>query len=183
MLSPRPSPAEPGPAVPASAWLPRLLLFRQLFCCGHEMLSKFGNARCRIGEHRMPALEAAIDQVLGSQDRKTGIQRPLKLRTCARSGPCSRRPSERRTDSGPAAPAFRTPDSAGRSYDFFLFESYAPPEKPPAGTGEWWTANPTMDPKSSRAALMQEASTAPAPGPGIPAKNGGRPARKTRGAA
>ena len=40
----------------------------------HEVLSKW-NARVAAGEHRMPALEAAIDQVLGSQTEKLAIQR------------------------------------------------------------------------------------------------------------
>ena len=138
----------------------------------HEVLSKW-NARVAAGEHRMPALEAAIDQVLGSQTEKLAIQR--RFTSDMREIWTLQPRFERRTGQAPLRLLEHLRLRAG--YDFLLIRCAA--EEAPAELGEWWTKF-LHGSEEQRAALMQEASTSrPAPG----SRRKRRPRRKPAEAA
>jgi poly(A) polymerase len=116
----------------------------------HEVLSKW-NARIAAGEHRMPALEAAIDQVLDSQTEKLAIQR--RFTSDMREIWTLQPRFERRTGQAPVRLLEHLRLRAG--YDFLLLRCAA--EEAPAELGQWWTR--FIDGSDEeRAALMQEAS-------------------------
>jgi poly(A) polymerase len=124
----------------------------------HEVLTKW-NARLAAGEHRMPALEAAIDQILETQTEKLAIQRRFtsEMREIWTLQPRF----ERRTGQAPFRLLEHLRLRAG--YDFLLIRCAA--EEAPADLGEWWTKF-IHGSDEERAALMQEASkthTAPSP--------------------
>jgi poly(A) polymerase len=116
----------------------------------HEVLSKW-NARLAAGEHRMPALEAAIDQVLDSQTEKLAIQR--RFTSDMREIWTLQPRFERRTGQAPLRLLEHLRLRAG--YDFLLIRCAA--EEAPAELGQWWTRFIDGS-EEERAALMQEAS-------------------------
>jgi poly(A) polymerase len=123
----------------------------------HEVLSKW-NARVDAGEHRMPALEAAIDQVLETQTEKLAVQR--RFTSDMREIWTLQPRFERRTGQAPVRLLEHLRLRAG--YDFLLIRCAA--EEAPAELGEWWTRF-IHGSEEQRAELMQEASktrTAPA---------------------
>jgi poly(A) polymerase len=116
----------------------------------HEVLTKW-NARIAAGEHRMPALEAAIDQVLDSQTEKLAIQR--RFTSDMREIWTLQPRFERRTGQAPLRLLEHLRLRAG--YDFLLLRCAA--EEAAAELGQWWTR--FIDGSDEeRAALMQEAS-------------------------
>jgi poly(A) polymerase len=98
----------------------------------HEVLSKW-NARIAAGEHRMPALEAAIDQILGTQTEKLAIQR--RFTSDMREIWTLQPRFERRTGQAPRRLLEHLRLRAG--YDFLLIRCEA--GEAPAELGEWWT--------------------------------------------
>ncbi len=138
----------------------------------HEVLSKW-NARLAAGEHRMPALEAAIDQILETQTEKLAIQR--RFTSDMREIWTLQPRLERRAGQAPYRLLEHLRLRAG--YDFLLIRCAA--EEAPAELGEWWTKF-LHGSEEQRAALMQEASTSrPAPG----SRRKRRPRRKPAEAA
>ena len=140
----------------------------------HEVQSKW-NARVAAGEHRMPALEAAIDQVLETQTEKLAIQR--RFTSDMREIWTLQTRFERRTGQAPFRLLEHLRLRAG--YDFLLIRCEA--EEAAAELGEWWTRF-IHGSDEERAALMQEASstrTAAAPG----ARRRRRPRRRPAEAA
>jgi poly(A) polymerase len=115
----------------------------------HEVLSKW-NSRVAAGEHRMPALEAAIDQVLESQTEKLAIQR--RFTSDMREIWTLQPRFERRTGQAPLRLLEHLRLRAG--YDFLLIRCAA--EEAPAELGEWWTRF-LHGTDAERAALIQEA--------------------------
>jgi poly(A) polymerase len=132
----------------------------------HEVLSKW-NARVAAGEHRMPALEAAIDQVLDTQTEKLAIQR--RFTSDMREIWTLQPRFERRTGQAPLRLLEHLRLRAG--YDFLLIRCAA--EEAPAELGEWWTRFIHGSPEE-RAALIQEAGKTP------PAAAGTRRRRRPR---
>jgi poly(A) polymerase len=140
----------------------------------HEVQSKW-NARVAAGEHRMPALEAAIDQVLETQTEKLAIQR--RFTSDMREIWTLQTRFERRTGQAPFRLLEHLRLRAG--YDFLLIRCEA--EEAAAELGEWWTRF-IHGSDEERAALMEEASktrTAAAPG----ARRRRRPRRRPAEAA
>jgi poly(A) polymerase len=106
----------------------------------------------------MPALEAAIDQVLETQTEKLAIQR--RFTSDMREIWTLQPRFERRTGQAPFRLLEHLRLRAG--YDFLLIRCAA--EEAPAELGEWWTRF-IHGSEEQRAELMQEASktrTAPA---------------------
>ena len=132
----------------------------------HEVLAKW-NARIAAGEHRMPALEAAMDQVLDSQTEKLAIQR--RFTSDMREIWTLQPRFERRTGQAPLRLLEHLRLRAG--YDFLLIRCAA--EEAPAELGEWWTRF-IHGSEDERAALMQEASK------NRSAPSGGRRRRRPR---
>jgi poly(A) polymerase len=116
----------------------------------HEVLAKW-NARIAAGEHRMPALDAAIDQVLDSQTEKLAIQR--RFTSDMREIWTLQPRFERRSGQAPLRLLEHLRLRAG--YDFLLIRCDA--EEAPAELGQWWTRF-IHGSDDERAALMQEAS-------------------------
>jgi poly(A) polymerase len=116
----------------------------------HSVLANW-NARVAAGEHKMPALEAAIDQILETQTEKLAIQRRFtsEMREIWTLQPRF----ERRTGRAPFRLLEHLRLRAG--YDFLLIRCAA--EEAPADLGEWWTKF-IHGSEEERAALMQEAS-------------------------
>jgi poly(A) polymerase len=116
----------------------------------HSVLANW-NARVAAGEHKMPALEAAIDQILETQTEKLAIQRRFtsEMREIWTLQPRF----ERRTGQAPFRLLEHLRLRAG--YDFLLIRCAA--EEAPADLGEWWTKF-IHGSEEERAALMQEAS-------------------------
>ena len=139
----------------------------------HEVLSKW-NARLAAGEHRMPALEAAIDQVLDSQTEKLAIQR--RFTSDMREIWTLQPRFERRTGQAPLRLLEHLRLRAG--YDFLLIRCAA--EEAPAELGQWWTRFIDGS-EEERAALMQEASKTRATAPD--ARRRRRPRRRPAAAA
>jgi poly(A) polymerase len=138
----------------------------------HEVLAKW-NARLSAGEHRMPALEAAIDQILETQTEKLAIQR--RFTSDMREIWTLQPRFERRTGQAPFRLLEHIRLRAG--YDFLLIRCAA--EEAPAELGDWWTRF-IHGSEDERAVLMQEASktrTEPA------ARRRRRPRRKAAAAA
>jgi poly(A) polymerase len=115
----------------------------------HEVLAKW-NARLVAGEHRMPALEAAIDQILETQTEKLAIQR--RFTSDMREIWTLQPRFERRTGQAPFKLLEHIRLRAG--YDFLLIRCAA--EEAPAELGEWWTQF-IHGSEDERAVLMQEA--------------------------
>jgi poly(A) polymerase len=124
----------------------------------HEVLARC-NARVAAGEHRMPALEAAIDQVLETQTEKLAIQR--RFSSDMREIWTLQARFERRTGQAPLRLLEHLRLRAG--YDFLMIRCAA--EEAPAELGEWWTRflNGTDE---QRAALLQEAGKSRSGAPG-----------------
>ncbi|HUD26713.1 MAG TPA: polynucleotide adenylyltransferase PcnB [Burkholderiaceae bacterium] len=139
----------------------------------HEVLAKW-NARLAAGEHRMPALEAAIDQVLDSQTEKLAIQR--RFTSDMREIWTLQPRFERRTGQAPLRLLEHLRLRAG--YDFLLIRCAA--EEAPAELGQWWTRFIDGS-EEERAALMQEASKTRATAPD--ARRRRRPRRRPAAAA
>ena len=116
----------------------------------HEVLTKW-NARVAAGEHKMPALEAAIDQVLETQTEKLAIQR--RFTSDMREIWTLQPRFERRTGQAPLRLLEHLRLRAG--YDFLLIRCAA--EEAAAELGEWWTRF-IHGSEEQRAELMQEAS-------------------------
>ena len=139
----------------------------------HEVLTKW-NARVAAGTHRMPALEAAIDQIMETQTEKLAIQR--RFTSDMREIWTLQPRFERRTGQAPFKLLEHLRLRAG--YDFLLIRCAA--EEAPAELGDWWTKfiHGTED---ERAALMQDASkTRGAPAQGSRRRR--RPRRTTAAA-
>jgi poly(A) polymerase len=119
----------------------------------HEVLSKW-NARLASGEHRMPALEHAIDQVLETQTEKLAIQR--RFTSDMREIWTLQPRFERRTGRAPQRMLEHLRLRAG--YDFLLIRCAA--EEAPAELGEWWTRF-LHGTDEERATLMQDAGKTP----------------------
>jgi poly(A) polymerase len=115
----------------------------------HEVLGKW-NARVAAGEHKMPALEAAIDQILETQTEKLAIQR--RFSSDMREIWTLQPRFERRTGQAPFRLLEHIRLRAG--YDFLLIRCAA--EEAPAELGEWWTRF-LHGSEEQRAALMLEA--------------------------
>jgi poly(A) polymerase len=115
----------------------------------HEVLSKW-NSRVAAGEHRMPALEAAIDQVLETQTEKLAIQR--RFTSDMREIWTLQPRLERRTGQAPLRLLEHLRLRAG--YDFLLIRCAA--EEAPAELGEWWTRF-LHGTDEERAVLIEEA--------------------------
>jgi poly(A) polymerase len=115
----------------------------------HEVLTKW-NARVAAGEHKMPALEAAIDQVLETQTEKLAIQR--RFTSDMREIWTLQPRFERRTGQAPLRLLEHLRLRAG--YDFLLIRCAA--EEAAAELGEWWTRF-IHGSEEERAQLMQEA--------------------------
>jgi poly(A) polymerase len=98
----------------------------------HEVLKRW-NERQAAGEHRIPALDAAIDDVLERQTEKLAIQRryTADMREIWMLQPRF----ERRTGRAPFKLLEHLRLRAG--YDFLLLRCAA--EEAPAELGEWWT--------------------------------------------
>jgi len=137
----------------------------------HEVLTKW-NARVAAGTHRMPALEAAIDQIMETQTEKLAIQR--RFTSDMREIWTLQPRFERRTGQAPFKLLEHLRLRAG--YDFLLIRCAA--EEAPAELGDWWTKfiHGTED---ERAALMQDASKTR----GAPAQGSRRRRRPRRAAA
>jgi len=116
----------------------------------HEVLAKW-NARIAAGEHRMPALEAAIDQILGTQTEKLAIQR--RFTSDMREIWTLQPRFERRSGQAPFRLLEHIRLRAG--YDFLLIRCAA--EEAPAEMGEWWTQF-IHGSEEERAVLIQQAS-------------------------
>jgi len=115
----------------------------------HEVLGKW-NARVAAGEHKMPALEAAIDQIQETQTEKLAIQR--RFSSDMREIWTLQPRFERRTGQAPFRLLEHIRLRAG--YDFLLIRCAA--EEAPAELGEWWTRF-LHGSEEQRAALMLEA--------------------------
>ena len=115
----------------------------------HEVLGKW-NARVAAGEHKMPALEAAIDQIQETQTEKLAIQR--RFSSDMREIWTLQPRFERRTGQAPFRLLEHIRLRAG--YDFLLIRCAA--EEAPAELGEWWTRF-IHGSEEQRAALMLEA--------------------------
>ena len=118
----------------------------------HEVLSRW-NSRLAAGQHRMPALEAAIDEVLESQTEKLAIQR--RFTSDMREIWTLQPRFERRAGHAPLRLLEHLRLRAG--YDFLLIRCAA--EEAPAELGEWWTRF-LHGTDQERAALMQDAGKA-----------------------
>ena len=115
----------------------------------HEVLSKW-NSRIAAGQHRIPSLEAAIEEVLESQTEKLAIQRRFtaEMREIWMLQPRF----ERRNGQAPLRLLEHLRLRAG--YDFLLIRCAA--EEAPAELGQWWTRFLHAT-DAERTALLQEA--------------------------
>jgi poly(A) polymerase len=98
----------------------------------HEVVVQW-NARIMRGEHKVPALDAAIDDVLDSQTEKLAIQR--RYTSDMREIWMLQPRYERRTGRAPIKLLEHMRLRAG--YDFLLLRCAA--EEAPAELGDWWT--------------------------------------------
>jgi poly(A) polymerase len=98
----------------------------------HEVLKRWKERESR-GEHRIPALDAAIDDVLEAQTEKLAIQR--RYTSDMREIWMLQPRFERRTGRAPYKLLEHLRLRAG--YDFLLLRCAA--EEAPAELGEWWT--------------------------------------------
>ncbi|GAB4470564.1 MAG: polynucleotide adenylyltransferase PcnB [Burkholderiaceae bacterium] len=98
----------------------------------HEVLKRWKEREAR-GEHRIPALDAAIDDVLEAQTEKLAIQR--RYTSDMREIWMLQPRFERRTGRAPFKLLEHLRLRAG--YDFLLLRCAA--EEAPAELGEWWT--------------------------------------------
>lgn len=124
----------------------------------HEVLKRW-NERQAAGEHRIPALDAAIDDVLEAQTEKLAIQRryTADMREIWMLQPRF----ERRTGRAPFKLLEHLRLRAG--YDFLLLRCAA--EEAPAELGQWWTRFMHAT-DAERAQLVAAAHASSAPGAG-----------------
>jgi poly(A) polymerase len=125
----------------------------------HEVLVQW-NARCGRGEPRIPALDAAIDDVLDRQTEKLAIQRRFiaDMREIWMLQPRF----ERRSGRAPYRLLEHLRLRAG--YDFLLLRCAA--EEVPAELGQWWTAFLQAGPEEREQLLATAQRTVPAAGSG-----------------
>jgi poly(A) polymerase len=122
----------------------------------HEVLKRW-NERTTGGEHRIPSLDAAIDDVLDAQTEKLAIQR--RYTSDMREIWMLQPRFERRHGQAPAKLLEHLRLRA--AYDFLLLRCAA--EEAPAELGDWWTRFMHAD-DATRNEMMRSAQ-APAGGP------------------
>jgi poly(A) polymerase len=134
----------------------------------HEVLKRW-NERQQAGEHRIPALDAAIDDVLDRQTEKLAIQR--RYTSDMREIWMLQPRFERRTGRAPLKLLEHLRLRAG--YDFLLLRCAA--EEAPAELGEWWTR--FMDANADDREELMRAT----PAPGTAAAGARKRRRRGRG--
>ena len=122
----------------------------------HEVLKRW-NERAAAGEHRIPSLDAAIDDVLDAQTEKLAIQR--RYTSDMREIWMLQPRFERRNGRAPVKLLEHLRLRAG--YDFLLLRCAA--EEAPAELGEWWTRFLHAD-EATREQLMKTAHAPAASG-------------------
>ncbi|MGZ8255513.1 MAG: polynucleotide adenylyltransferase PcnB [Burkholderiaceae bacterium] len=126
----------------------------------HDVLVKW-NARVARGEHRIPALEKAIDETLDAQTEKLAIQRRFVSDMREIWGLQPR--FERRNGKAPLRLLEHIRFRAG--YDFLMLRAAA--DEVPAAFADWWTRFPHADDDERehmlRDAANEEESTGSAP--------------------
>jgi poly(A) polymerase len=137
----------------------------------NEVLAQW-NARIAAGEHRLPALDLAIDRVLEAQTEKLAIQRRYSadMREIWMMQPRF----ERRTGQAPLRLLEHLRLRAG--YDFLLLRCDC--GEIPAELGQWWTRFLQAD-EAERVRMTQQRTEAPASG----ARKRRRGGRRKAGAA
>lgn len=121
----------------------------------HEVLKRW-NERLQAGEHRIPALDAAIDDVLDLQTEKLAIQR--RYTSDMREIWMLQPRLERRTGRAPLKLLEHLRLRAG--YDFLLLRCEA--DEAPAELGAWWTE--FLDASPERREAMLKSAPQPAGG-------------------
>jgi poly(A) polymerase len=125
----------------------------------HEVLKRWKERETR-GEHRIPALDAAIDDVLEAQTEKLAIQR--RYTSDMREIWMLQPRFERRTGRAPYKLLEHLRLRAG--YDFLLLRCAA--EEAPAELGEWWTKFlQASDAEREQLVAAVQAGGAPSAGP------------------
>jgi poly(A) polymerase len=125
----------------------------------HEVLKRWKERESR-GEHRIPALDAAIDDVLEAQTEKLAIQR--RYTSDMREIWMLQPRFERRTGRAPYKLLEHLRLRAG--YDFLLLRCAA--EEAPAELGEWWTKFlQASDAEREQLVAAVQAGGAPSAGP------------------
>lgn len=124
----------------------------------HEVLKRWKERESR-GEHRIPALDAAIDDVLEAQTEKLAIQR--RYTSDMREIWMLQPRFERRTGRAPYKLLEQLRLRAG--YDFLLLRCAA--EEAPAELGQWWTRFMHAN-DAEREQLVAAAQASGAPGAG-----------------
>ena len=123
----------------------------------HEVLKRW-NERSAAGEHRIPSLDASIDDVLDAQTEKLAIQR--RYTSDMREIWMLQPRFERRNGRAPLKLLEHLRLRA--AYDFLLLRCAA--EEAPAELGEWWTRFLHAD-EATREQLMKAAHAPAAGGP------------------
>jgi poly(A) polymerase len=120
----------------------------------HEVLTQW-NARVAAGEHRIPALDAAIDQVFEMQTEKLAIQR--RFTADMREIWMLQPRFERRSGSAPLKLLEHLRLRAG--YDFLMLRCAS--EEAPAELGEWWTRFLHAEPQERAELIARSETNAP----------------------
>jgi poly(A) polymerase len=126
----------------------------------HDVLVKW-NARTAKGEHRIPALEKAIDETLDAQTEKLAIQRRFVSDMREIWGLQPR--FERRQGKAPMRLIEHIRFRAG--YDFLMLRAAA--DEVPATFADWWTRFPHAS-EEERERMLVEATSAGEPAAGAP---------------
>ncbi|HEX7157104.1 MAG TPA: polynucleotide adenylyltransferase PcnB, partial [Burkholderiaceae bacterium] len=121
----------------------------------HEVQTQW-NARVAAGEHRIPALDTAIDHVLDMQTEKLAIQR--RFTADMREIWMLQPRFERRSGSAPLKLLEHLRLRAG--YDFLMLRCAS--EEAPAELGEWWTRFLHADPQERAELIARSETQAPA---------------------
>jgi poly(A) polymerase len=122
----------------------------------NEVLTQW-NARVAAGEHRLPALDAAIDRVLEAQTVKLAIQR--RYSSDMREIWMMQPRFERRNGQAPLRLLEHLRLRAG--YDFLLLRCAC--AEAPAELGQWWTQFMAADEATRVLMTQQRVDTAPGP--------------------
>jgi poly(A) polymerase len=134
----------------------------------HQVLVNW-NARTARGEHRIPALEKAIDETLDAQTEKLAIQRRFVADMREIWGLQPR--FERRQGKSPMRLVEHIRFRAG--YDFLMLRAAA--DEVPAAFADWWTRFPHAS-EEEREQMLREAANEGEPG----AAGGGQRRRRRR---
>jgi poly(A) polymerase len=125
----------------------------------HEVLKRW-KERQTAGEHRIPALDAAIDDILDVQTEKLAIQR--RYTSDMREIWMLQPRFERRVGGGPYKLLEHLRLRAG--YDFLVLRCAA--QEAPAELGEWWGRFLHAGPEEREQLMTQARAVAPAPSAG-----------------